>query len=140
MSEAPSRSAWVNSALIRRITGASSWLSSRSSILGISCNNRERSRSWAMSPASAAAPASALLYSAAISSSNCTVSTRRADTGTPSVRRTSASAPGWASLRTEISASWSSMEVTTTPLALAKAYGIRIAPGFIICVPGWGTA
>ncbi len=61
MSDAPSRSACVNSALIRRISGASFWLSSRSSTFGMSCSSRDRSRSCARSSASAAAPASAVL-------------------------------------------------------------------------------
>jgi hypothetical protein len=51
MSDAPSRSACVSSALIMRITGASSDDSSRSSMAGTSCSSLVRSRSASNSSA-----------------------------------------------------------------------------------------
>jgi hypothetical protein len=55
MSEAPSRAAWVSSALIIRMIGASSSVSSRSSIFGMSCSSRDRSRSLSTSSTTEAA-------------------------------------------------------------------------------------
>jgi len=70
MSLAPSRAAWVNSALIMRITGASSWVSSRSSTSGMSCINRARSISFSAAPTTAAAsPVSAYAAVSRVSSS-----------------------------------------------------------------------
>ncbi|MNG10508.1 hypothetical protein D3C84_939810 [compost metagenome] len=55
MSLASSRAAWVSKALIIRITGAPSWVSSKSVISGMSCINRSRSTSFSAAPTTAAA-------------------------------------------------------------------------------------
>ena len=62
MSDALSRAAWVSSALIIRMIGASSSDSSRSSTLGRSCINRDRSMSPPTSSTTEAADPSCCEY------------------------------------------------------------------------------
>ncbi len=123
ISEAPSRAACVSRALIMRMIGASSSVSSRSSISGTSCIMRVMSISPSMSPTTCCAESSGREYVWAMASASSLASTTLARTRPGNARSTSLSASMPVDSVTQTSASRSPWGLSRMPLSRANAYG-----------------
>src|SRR5882672_4688995 len=125
MSDAPSRTAWENSALMRRTMGASSSLSSRSATLGRFSASAARSAFPSRSVMMSAACDAPRSYARASAASKASLASSRKASRPPSARCTSASTLARTPGRTHSSMPSSSCRALITPWRLAKAYGSR---------------
>ncbi len=123
-SDARSRSACSNKALIIRITGASDVAPSRSSACGISCSSRARSASRDRSPENWVTGA-AWLYAVASSAAKRSALTVSVFSGRCRTRLSSAMPSTDASLRASTRTDSPSSFSGSTPCMRANAYGTR---------------